>query len=58
MHILIMEELKKLETELKLRGFSERTVHSYLFWNKKFLEHVNKKPNQVTEDDIKNYIVE
>lgn len=53
-----MEKLKILETELKLRGFSQRTIESYLYWNKKFLEHVNKESNQVTEDDIKNFIVE
>ncbi|MDI6798492.1 MAG: tyrosine-type recombinase/integrase [Candidatus Aenigmarchaeota archaeon] len=53
-----MEQLKRLETELKLRGFSNRTIESYLFWNKKFLEHVKKKPDQVAEEDIKNYIAE
>jgi len=56
MHILIMEQLKKLETELKLRGFSDRTVSSYLFWNEKFLESAGKAPDQVSEEDVKNYI--
>jgi integrase/recombinase XerD len=48
--------LEKLETELKLRGFSPRTVESYLYYNRKFLEFVKKEPEQVTEDDVKNYI--
>ena len=30
--------LNKLETELKLRGFSQKTIDSYIFHNKKFLE--------------------
>ena len=48
--------LEKLETELKIRGFSKRTVDSYLYHNKKFLEFVNKEPNSVIEEDAKRYI--
>ncbi len=48
--------LEQLETELKLRGFSERTVKSYLFYNQKFLQFTNKAPEAVTEDDIKAYL--
>lgn len=51
------EELKKLENELKLGGFSEKTVKMYYFYNKKFLEFIKKNPLEVSEDDIKNYIV-
>jgi integrase/recombinase XerD len=51
-----MENLQKLENELKLRGFSERTVKSYLFYNQKFLEFIKKDVDQVTEDDIKSFI--
>jgi integrase/recombinase XerD len=53
-----MEPLQKLETELKLRGFSPQTTKSYLYWNNKFLEFVNKQPDQMTEDDIKNFIAQ
>jgi integrase/recombinase XerD len=52
-----MPNLEKLETELKLRAFSPRTIKSYLFYNKKFLEFIKKEPEQVVEDDIKKYIV-
>jgi len=48
--------LKKLETELKLRNFSEKTISSYLFHNKKFLEFSNKQPENITQDDIKLYL--
>jgi len=51
-----MVDLQKLENELKLRGFSDRTVKMYLFYNQKFLEFIKKEPEQVTEDDIKSYI--
>ena len=47
--------LKKLETELKLRGFSERTVESYLSNVKLFLNHSKIEPTKTTEDNIKEY---
>ncbi len=49
-------ELKKLETELKLRGFSKQTSKMYLFYNCKFLEYIRKSPQDVTEDDIKDFL--
>lgn len=53
-----MEELQRLETELRLRAFSPQTVTSYLYWNKQFLNFANKKPEEVSEDDIKNYVAD
>ena len=47
---------EKLETELKIRGFSKRTVDTYLFHTKKFLEFVKKDPDSVIEDDAKKFI--
>ena len=48
--------LEKLETELKIRGFSKRTVDSYLYHNKNFLEFTKKDPKSVSEYDAKRYI--
>ncbi len=48
--------LQQLETELKLRNFSPRTIKAYLFYNQKLLAHCNKAPEQVTEDDVKAYL--
>lgn len=48
--------LEQLETELKLRGFSDKTVKSYLFYNNKFLAFTNKAPEAATEEDIKAYL--
>ncbi len=47
--------LKKLETELKLRGFSERTVESYISNTKLFLNYSKSNPTKITEDQIKEY---
>jgi integrase/recombinase XerD len=50
------ELLKKLETELKIRGFSPETLKAYLFHNSKFFLFIGKKPNLIEEDDIKLYL--
>ncbi len=51
------EEIKKLETELKLRGFSEKTIQAYSLHNQKFLEFAKKEIKEIDENDIKNYVV-
>lgn len=48
--------LKKLEIEMKLRGFSANTIKSYLLYNEKFMEYIKKSPEDVTEDDIKEFL--
>ena len=48
--------LDKLETELKIRGFSKRTVDTYLYHNKKFLEFTKKDPQSVDENEAKRYV--
>ena len=48
--------LNKLETELKIRGFSSKTIGTYLFHNKRFLNFIKKEPQSVDENDAKNYI--
>ncbi len=49
-------ELKKLGTELKLRGFSKQTSKMYLFYNRKFLEFIKKSPEEVEQDDIREFL--
>ena len=48
--------IEKLETELKIRGFSKRTINTYTYHNKKFLEFIKKEPQNVDEDDAKRYV--
>ena len=49
-------ELRKLETELKLRGFSRQTSKMYLFYNRKFLEFIKKSPADIEVDDIREFL--
>ena len=51
-----MDDLKRLETELRLRRKSEKTIKNYLFFNQKFLEFVKKTSEQIALDDIKQYL--
>ena len=46
--------LDRLETELKIRGFSNKTVSSYLYHNKNFVNFIGKEPSSVNEFDAKN----
>jgi integrase/recombinase XerD len=48
--------LPKLETELKLRGFSGNTIKAYLQYNRFFLNYAQKEPADVSEEDIKAYL--
>ncbi len=50
------ESLKKLSTDLKLRGFSKQTIKTYLFYNQKFIEFTKKQPEDIIEDDIKDFL--
>jgi integrase/recombinase XerD len=48
--------LKKLQSELKVRGFSPLTVRNYSFFVKKFLQKINKEVDDLNEDDVKEYL--
>lgn len=48
--------LQALTTELKIRGFSPRTVKAYTFWAAKFLREF-KSPEKATEAEIKAFLV-
>ena len=50
--------LKKIETEIKLRGFSKQTSKMYVLYNKQFLEKYKIEPTKVTEDDVKIYLAD
>jgi len=48
--------LKKLEIELKIRGFTLKTIQAYLYHNQKFLNFIKKDATAITTDDIKSYL--
>ncbi len=52
------EFLKKLEVELKISKNSNYTLRNYISLNKKFLNFINKNPEEITEDDLKLYVAE
>ncbi len=52
----LIPAFKKLQTELKLRGFSGQTSRMYLFYNNKFIEYIKKSPEDVTQDDMKEFL--
>ncbi len=47
--------LKKLEIELKIKGYTKATIKTYLIHNLDFLKFVNKTPLEVTTEDVKAY---
>lgn len=50
------DPLYNLERELKIRGFSPRTIDSYCLYNRLFLEFIKKSPKEVTSEDIRKYL--
>lgn len=54
----IPEAKKRIETELKIQGKSQRTVRMYCYYNERFLQFIKKEVEQVTTEDIKSYLAE
>lgn len=52
------EEVGKLKAELRMRGFSNLTARNYGFFVNKFLIRINKKAEDLNEDDAKLYLSE
>ncbi len=50
------EVLKKISTELKIQGKSQRTIATYASFNNNFLDFIKKQPEQISEDDVKEYL--
>lgn len=54
--ILTRDPLYNLERELRIRGFSQKTVKSYCLYNRLFLEFIKKSPKEVKNEDVKKYL--
>ncbi len=52
------EFLKKIDIELKISKNSQYTSRNYLKSNKVLLEFTNKNPDEIQEDDVKEYVAE
>jgi integrase/recombinase XerD len=52
------EFLKKLETEIKISKLSGYTLKNYVDFNKLLLEHSNKNPLEINQDDVKYFLAD
>lgn len=52
----VIEFLDQLRTELRLRGFSIKTIDSYSYNVDRFLKFINKNLESINQDDIKAYM--
>ena len=50
--------LKNLETEIKIAKLSPYTVRNYVEFNKQLFEHSNKQPDEIVQQDIKNFLAD
>ncbi|MFT4261388.1 MAG: site-specific tyrosine recombinase/integron integrase [Candidatus Woesearchaeota archaeon] len=48
--------MNELINELKLRGYSKRTISAYLKFNKELLEFTKKTAKEISTQDIKSYL--
>ena len=49
--------IQNTTTDLQLAGYSPRTVETYSYHVKKFLDYFKKDPQLISEDEIKRYIL-
>ncbi len=49
--------LEDLRRELLSRKYSHKTIKGYLYYNRDFLNFINKQPSAITDNDIKDYLL-
>jgi integrase/recombinase XerD len=52
------EFLHCLETEIKISKLSPYTLRNYVLFNKQLLEHSNKLPTEIEQQDVKNFLAD
>jgi len=52
--IVNFEDLKK---ELSFKKYSPKTIKAYIHFNRDFMQKSKKLPQQVTNEDIKDYLI-
>ena len=53
---ILRDKFRNFVLELKVRGFSEKSIDSYLYYNGTFLDFIKKESRSVTSVDIKSYL--
>jgi integrase/recombinase XerD len=51
------KDFKILIDEMKVRGFSWKTIKMYAYQNRRFLEFIHKSPRDVNKSDVEQYMV-
>lgn len=51
------EMRRRMEEELKLRGYSPRTQKAYLDWVARFAQHHRRGPGQMGEEQVRTYLM-
>lgn len=51
------KDFKILIDEMKVRGYSWKTIRMYLYQNRRFLEFIRKSPREVTRKDVESYLI-
>ncbi|RMD67611.1 recombinase XerC [Candidatus Pacearchaeota archaeon] len=51
-----MDELTRLNAEMRLRGFSPMTIRNYTFFVRKFLENAGKPAAELDESDVRLFL--
>jgi len=49
--------LTRMEEDLQLLGLSAKTQETYLYRAKKLMEYFNKPPEQITDDELREYFL-
>ena len=52
------EFLKRLETEIKISKLSPYTLRNYVYFNKQLLNHAKKQPENIEQQDVKNFLAD
>ncbi|MEK6935634.1 MAG: site-specific tyrosine recombinase/integron integrase [Nanoarchaeota archaeon] len=52
------EFLKRLETEIKISKMSPYTLRNYIEFNQELLEHANKEPTNIEQQDVKYFLAD
>ena len=52
-----MNDFRVLVDEMKIRGYSRKTIERYLYINSKFLDFAGKSPKDVNKSDIERYLI-
>ena len=52
-----LHDFNDLRKELISRKYSHKTVKAYLYFNRDFLNHASKSRSEISESDIKNYLL-